>query len=222
MFTRRNLPHWYVSERACFVTYVVRGALAAAPSAYYRIARAEYAARVGRALDREEDLVLVWELAITRIESYLEKTAGVDTFLLADARCARVVFESLLWLHERGELRLLALCIMSNHVHIVADYFTSPPSTLIGRHKSFSSNQINKLLGRTGRNFHDESFDHLPRTLAKVIEKANYTVLNPVVAGMVARIEDHSWTWYNTEVFRLEGQRLVLRADCVLVPQGLR
>ena len=221
-YTRRNLPHWYESGVSCFVTYSVAGALPAWVRTLYADTKQVYRDRVDHAILHDEDLVLIWDEVIVRLDTYLEKNAGRDTYLLAHPPFSAIVLESLLFLHRRGELRLLAACVMSNHVHLVADRWTSAPSTMMGRHKSFSASQINKLRGMQGRIFHDECWDHLPRTLASVLDKANYTVLNAVAAGMVERVMDHPGTWYNRDVFELVNERLVLRADCVDVPRGLR
>ncbi len=220
-FTRRNLPHWYEQGLSCFVTYAVAGALPASVRTLYEDTKRAYREKVNRAVLNDEDLVLVWDRVILRLETFLEKHAGRDTYLLSDPAFSAIVLESLLFLHRRGELRLLAVCVMSNHVHVVADRWTSAPSTMMGRHKSFSASSINKLRKMTGRIFQDECWDHLPRTLSSVLDKANYTVLNAVTAGMVERVMDHPGTWFNREVFELIDERLVLRADCVDVPRGL-
>jgi REP element-mobilizing transposase RayT len=52
--------------------------------------------------------------------------------------------------------------VMNNHVHAmfrIADGSTL--SDLMHSIKSFSSNQINRLLGRKGQLWLDESFDHI-------------------------------------------------------------
>ncbi|HET7712274.1 MAG TPA: hypothetical protein VFL80_10135, partial [Thermoanaerobaculia bacterium] len=63
------------------------------------------------------------------------------------------------------------------------------------RIKSVSSHSINKVLGRNGTLWQDESFDRILRSGEDLRKKCEYVVENPVRAGLVERIEKYRWIW---------------------------
>jgi hypothetical protein len=69
--------------------------------------------------------------------------------------------------------------------------------------KSFSSNQINRLLGRKGHLWLDESFYHIIRHEVEWEEKPEYIRQNPVKNTLAASPEDYQWLY--TKSHRLEA-----------------
>ena len=53
----------------------------------------------------------------------------------------------------------------------------------------------NKLLGRKGHLWQDESFDHVVRSDQEFDEKFLYIVANPVNAGLCRSPEEYPWLW---------------------------
>jgi len=103
--------------------------------------------------------------------------------LLRDPRAAAIVEDSLL--HFQGErYALSAWCVMHNHVHaVVTPYAEWDLSKILHSWKSFSAQEINKILGRTGAVWEKESFDHLVRSERAFENFVLYTENNPVNAG---------------------------------------
>ena len=66
--------------------------------------------------------------------------------------------------------------------------------------KSESAHRINKAMGRTGRVWQDESFDHVLRGCECLREKVQYILENPVRAGLVLQTEDYRWLWWDREL----------------------
>ncbi len=106
---------------------------------------------------------------------------------------------------------LIAYCIMSNHVHLVADTANQLDELqakeavttknyqqlykTLGLIKGGSSFSANKLLNRTGAFWQSESYDHYVRNWAELQRIVDYVVQNPVKAGLVADWQDWPHTY---------------------------
>jgi REP element-mobilizing transposase RayT len=111
---------------------------------------------------------------------------------------ARIVIDALRFSDGR-RYWLYDYTVMPDHVHVIlkpivrdekAEYLWS----ILRDVKGWSARQINKLLGRRGPLWRDESFDHIIRNRADYRESAEYILQNPAVAGL---IEDPTeWPWW--------------------------
>lgn len=106
---------------------------------------------------------------------------------------------------------------MANHVHVVVDTaiqldclttndtITSANYTRLHitlQHiKGGSARLANQLLDRTGAFWQPESYDHYVRNSAELWRIINYTLQNPVKAGLVENREDWPCT-YLSPVYR--------------------
>lgn len=98
------------------------------------------------------------------------------------------------------KIEIHAAVIMPNHAHLL---FTAlegergEPFSLaeiMKGIKGVSARNMNRLLGRTGSLWQDESFDRIMR--AKEFEfKRNYIIANPIDAGLCTRPEEYRWLW---------------------------
>ena len=61
--------------------------------------------------------------------------------------------------------------------------------------KGASAHKVNKALGRRGRVWQPESFDHVLRTSENLDAKIIYLLENPVRAGLVEHSNDYPWLW---------------------------
>ena len=86
--------------------------------------------------------------------------------------------------------RLLAWCVMPNHVHAVLQPMGDHDlPAILHSWKSFTAHAINKLLGRSGPVWQSEYYDHLVRDQQDLIHHVAYVRENPVVAGL------RGWKW---------------------------
>jgi putative transposase len=69
-------------------------------------------------------------------------------------------------------------------------------TTILGRIKGASAYFVNRLLGRKGPLWGEESFERIVRGDEKLYEKRAYLFDNPVRAGLVSRWEEYPWIWY--------------------------
>lgn len=61
--------------------------------------------------------------------------------------------------------------------------------------KGASAHAVNKSLGRSGRVWQPESFDHVLRSDESTRQKAEYICANPVRAGLVSHEDEYPWLW---------------------------
>jgi REP-associated tyrosine transposase len=61
--------------------------------------------------------------------------------------------------------------------------------------KSASAHRINKSLGRKGRVWQPESFDHVLRSSEGLDAKIQYILENPLRSGLVGSWADYRWLW---------------------------
>jgi len=105
---------------------------------------------------------------------------------------------------EEKRIKNYAICVMSNHVHWVFKMLDKDENgepaylqDILQSVKRFSANQINKLENRSGTLWHNESFDTTIRDEEHLYNAINYTIENPVRAGLVA----NWWEWKGTKLF---------------------
>ena len=104
-----------------------------------------------------------------------------------------------------NRLRLLAYCLMTNHVHIVAvpETEASMANTLRHAHGRFSQ-YWNTEHNRTGHLWQNRYYS-CPVEESAVCPVMAYVENNPVRAGMVERAEDFEWSSAGAHVGRVGG-----------------
>ncbi len=110
--------------------------------------------------------------------------------VLADDGPASIVEEAL-WFGHCERYLLHGYVVMPDHVHSLMTPFPGwTLSVVLQGIKGFSAREINKLLGRKGPFWQDETFDHLIRNEQDWTERLNYIHDNPVLAGLTDNPED--------------------------------
>jgi REP element-mobilizing transposase RayT len=105
-------------------------------------------------------------------------------------------------LHDNGtKLAMHAVVVMPDHVHLLFTPLTDNEGTHFGIAeimsgiKGASAHSVNRLLGRRGRLWNVESYDHVVRLNKGVRDTAAYICRNPVRAGLVAAEDDYPRLW---------------------------
>ena len=88
---------------------------------------------------------------------------------------------------------------MSNHVHFIAYKLTKPLNIIMHSLKSYTANQCNDALKRQGRFWQREYFDRIVRDRNDLAKKIEYTINNPVKAGIVNHWKEYSFTYCRSE-----------------------
>ena len=90
---------------------------------------------------------------------------------------------------------------MPDHVHMIFEPLRNPEgyvftlAEILNPIKGASAHGINKLLGRIGKVWQDESFDHVLRSDEQLAAKIGYVRANPVRRGLVTQSSDYRWLW---------------------------
>jgi REP element-mobilizing transposase RayT len=98
---------------------------------------------------------------------------------------AAMLVQNALLFFEGQRYNLSAWCVMPNHVHVVV----TPKgqlslASILHSWKSFTANEINKVLGQHGPLWERESLDHLIRSIGDWERCVEYTEQNAVAASL--------------------------------------
>ena len=89
--------------------------------------------------------------------------------------------------------RVLAYCLMNNHVHLVLRTTTEPVGAVVKRLGVRYAGWFNHKYGRVGHVFQDRFRSRPVETDAYLVTLVRYVWNNPVDAGLVPRAEDYRW-----------------------------
>jgi putative transposase len=172
--SRGYLPHFDSPETVQFVTFRLADSLPAHVAAAIR--------------DRDH--------ALPRLDRELD--AGLGACWLKRRDIASLAEDALL--HFDGErYRLLAWCVMPNHVHAVVEIVDNHSlSEIVGSWKSFTAKRANSQLGRSGAFWHPDYFDRYMRDQGHLARTVDYVENNPVKAGLIATAAE--WTWSSAKL----------------------
>ena len=125
----------------------------------------------------------------------LRRPPAVD---LTQPELATAIIDALLF-HDCKRYTLYDYTVMSDHVHVILQPVVTSGKTerlsrIVHGLKSWLSNEINRLVGRTGVLWQDETYDHIIRDDADYQEKAGYIWDNPHRDGLVPLGEE--WPWW--------------------------
>ncbi|MCH8291674.1 transposase [Candidatus Poribacteria bacterium] len=205
-FFRRNLPHWQPLGVPFFLTYRLAGTL---PGNVLN--ELEKKRQWMQALPRKPQYSeKQWSMHIekklfTFWDEYLDRDTNIQW--LANPRIATIVRDNL-YHHTGTKYSLWAYVIMPNHVHLLlkpdevwekrfeveesgmAQYEKGPLSAILHSLRSYTAHEANKILGRSGKFWQREAFDHWVRDNAEFERIIYYIENNPVRARLVSHPED--------------------------------
>ena len=129
--------------------------------------------------------------------------AGYGQCFLRDERIAAVMQNTLK--HFDGErYQLICWCIMPNHVHVLIEVNEGwSLSKIMHGWRSYTANEANRILGRTGKFWMEEYYDRYIRNDNHLQKTINYILNNPANAGL------DGWPWVGD---RSTGFQPVLQA----------
>jgi REP element-mobilizing transposase RayT len=183
------LPHWTRKGGIYFVTFRLGDSL---PQCIIKAWQAEREEIVRRAQQQGRPVTAVEqrrldELFSEKVEKYLD--AGHGACWMNRPDIADLVLGALKHF-DGSRYQLLAWCVMPNHVHVVIQ--PSEDHTLdkiLHSWKSFTAHQAVKRLKIAGDFWQPEYYDHLIRDDDDLIHAIEYTLNNPVAAGL------QPWRW---------------------------
>jgi putative transposase len=201
-FYRRRLPHVQPPGATLFITFRLAGSLPRSVIEKLMTERqrvekeidriSDHAERTRRSYLEERRLFGCWDAALA--------TSGQGPRWLTDSRIATLMVESL---HYRDDqvYTLHAFCIMPNHVHLVCTPLEKENGTyhsltaILHSLKRYTARKANRILGRQGTFWQQESYDHVVRDEDEFERIIVYVLNNPVKAGMVSTWEEWPWSY---------------------------
>jgi REP element-mobilizing transposase RayT len=178
---RRNLPHWRQAGATYIVTFRLGDSLPQAKLEELRAERLQWLKRYPPPRS-EETLVAYQCFRSNKIEEYL--AAGYGACWLKQAILADQVANALLFF-DGQRYALGDFVVMPNHVHaLVRPLEGFELSDILHSWKSFTANQINRIVGRKGKLWQDESFDHIVRDEHYLLAYQHYIADNPRMANL--------------------------------------
>ncbi len=179
--SRRNLPHWQQDGRNYFLTWRLADSLPAEKLKVLSEQKATWMLANPEPLDEASEKEY-HALFSNKIEEWLD--AGEGDCVLKNPAIRKIVDDALL--HFDGErYELIASAVMPNHVHVIVHLHPGEDlSKVLHSWKSFSAKEINKVTGKSGSVWQDESFDRIVRSQAHLETLVCYVEENPEKAKL--------------------------------------
>jgi len=189
MRSRGYLPHLEKERAIYFVTFRLADSLPQALLEQLAKEREviEKAKRAKTTAPADERRLTDLRKLLRKAERLLD--GGLGHCHLRDARVGQIVADALRRF-DGEKYELFAWCVMPNHVHVLfAPLVRHQLGAILHSWKSFSAQEANRILGRTGRFWQREYFDHLVRNEASLRRIVEYVKENPKRAGL------QNWPW---------------------------
>ena len=143
---------------------------------------------------------LYWEASAEERVGFRKLLKGADCrrdlngpfHLHHSEECKQILIDSLAF-RDGVEYEIIAYSLMPNHIHLVIRHLseTIHMGELLYRIRKFTGRKSNEVLGLVGNEYWErESYDHIIRTQAELEQQVRYTLMNPVVCGLVKRWQD--------------------------------
>jgi putative transposase len=139
---------------------------------------------------------LAWDHHHVKLRIKLDKyeDSGYGACWLSGERVASMVEQTILF-YDGKRYRIIAGCIMPNHVHVIIEILEGWfLADIMHSWKSYSAHAANKILCRSGEFWFREYFDRFIRNPEHLAQAIEYVENNPVKAGLVAAKEDWQWS----------------------------
>jgi REP element-mobilizing transposase RayT len=187
---RGRLPHWEKDSGLYFITFHLADSLPrpVLEKIMERHRVLDAARQTGAHLLPSQE-VMVEKYSPVRIEEYFDRGAGACS--LRDPRIGELMADALrFWDGKR--YRLVAWCVMPNHVHVICRLLPGQElSVVLRRWKSYTARRANEILGRSDTFWQREYYDRLIRNEDEFKRAVRYVVSNPERAGL----KDWKWVW---------------------------
>lgn len=228
-FYERNLPHIVPIGSSLFITPRLAGSIPkqladqwkqerkAATDAARRALKnhKKFAGNINRQIteQRKQRLNYIQKMYFKKVDNYLDKAAYGPTWLKEPKSAEKLVEK--LFQYDGQYYDLIAYSIMSNHFHFLIDTYIqikdatsdmpitlenyTPLEKMMQLIKGGSAYEMNKVLGRKGRLWQSESYDHIPRDEKEFYNIIRYIANNPVKTKLVDKWRDFPFTYVKPE-----------------------
>jgi putative transposase len=207
VYHRRHLPHYYPANSVYFVSPRLAGSLP--QFRIDEICEQQELLRIQKQkTPKGSPEAKRYEQASLRLDRILEKVDRKCCWL-SDPRIADLVAEAIRY-RDGKDYDLIAYSIMPNHMHLVFgvgvpdlvepvgqidNLSDKPVSKIMQSLKRYTAREANKILGRRGAFWQDESYDHVVRDSNELERIVLYVLHNPVKAGLIEHWRDWKWSY---------------------------
>jgi len=202
---QRKLPHIQPAEATFFVTFRLAGSM---PVEVIRRLKENYDL-VERGILTRNDLTEKERRELVYVEQK-RLFAATDEFLdtnpngpywLREEAVASIVAEGMKF-YDPKYYDLMGYCIMPNHVHMMMKLMPRAPVLfkIMQNLKKYTAVHANKVLGKVGAFWEEESYDHVVRSEEEFYRILNYILRNPVKAGFVKAWQHWPFTFTKPEL----------------------
>ncbi len=191
---RRNLPHIQTDNCVLFITYRLAFSLPKQFISDYQ--------EIKKKKNKQSDFEYYDEF----IGSYSDSPK-----FLNDDKVAEIVKECFhFWHNKRYEL--ICYCIMPNHIHILIKPLQDEEgryyllNKIVYTWKSFTAKKINLVIGKSGKIWCDEHYDHVIRTEEEFRNTVLYVMNNPVKASLCGEVTEWKHSYLNRVYGSVSGE----------------
>ena len=201
----RHMPHWRFEGVCYFITFRLNDSI---PAASIKEMRSEDEVWKNRIVScggkLPEDANLEWikfqRTRLLKVELLTDE--GHGECLLRDTKLREIVVATLHYF-EAVRCEMLAFAIMPNHVHALCRPLGSHRiENLVGSWKRHSALQINRVLGRRGSLWQQETFDRIIRDSEHYRRVVRYIAGNPIKARTR---ENEATVWFCQQINDANG-----------------
>jgi type I restriction enzyme R subunit len=189
---RGNLPHWFQPGVTYFITFRTEDSVPQSLIRAWNVDRDRWLIANGfnpksadwrQQLRQKRELEAKFEQQFSaQFHDYLD--CGLGRCELRDPACSKIVADTLHFF-DGSRYFLGDFVVMPNHVHLLCCLIGETEIEAQCRSwKKFAAKEINALLGRKGRFWQEESFDHLVRSADYFDHLRSYIAENPVKARL--------------------------------------
>ena len=200
-YYRRCLPHWQPADGVFHLVLRLHGSL---PRAVIQRLQLVHQKQVLEIEQTQSDPFLRETLISQEHQRYFaEFDHMLDQGLtgphwLKNEEIAGFVQDCFLYWHAEQRFKLVAFCIMPNHVHAIVYKIQRPLFRIFQTIKTYTAKQANSVLHRHGKHFWQrETYDHLIRDRKEFNNQLLYVLNNPVKARLVEEWRDWPFFWCN-------------------------
>ncbi len=213
-FYQRKLPHWHPAGQMFFITFRLANSLPVQIMQELKEEREREEQNVRAKFSGAQQYDELYKLNkkyFGQFDAWLDRCVEESPRWLAQEQIAQIVADEIHAL-DGERYRLIAYCLMSNHVHIAMDTAEHniqpthngvtapyPLADTLKRLKGRTARYCNQALGRSGSFWHHESYDHVVRNQKEYENIIGYIANNPVKAGLVNNWEDWKFTFVSKE-----------------------
>ena len=206
---RKHLPHFQQPGQSYFITWCLKDAVPskALESYTFQLRQIKSEIEIAQKDQRDEQILSELKTKQTIIRNKYMKAYDdllhIQTKMIIDLskdENKRIMLDALrFW--EGKRLENYAICVMSNHIHWVFRVYDKNEKgepvwlqDILQSVKRFTAIELNKHENRKGTVWNSESYDTTIRNSQHLYNAINYTLQNPVSAGLVK----NWWEWKGT------------------------